>query len=300
MPVPFNDGASVAAPRYWDLRLGKIVGGVSVPFASAAEAKAAIPSTRRCRGLQVYVLNGSVIEDWQWVAGIADGDLVLKPGTTTPDLQAVSDVGNSTTQPLVSAAALLVIGDDTINNTIGITSPAKGSVGVNVYTGAQGPAIFWTLTGLATTVLLADNADGREIQLPDESGTLMMKRYKSYVGMMTQTGTSNPVITELENDVAPGGLSWSRFGVGAYQLGNAALTANKTIVIGGSRIPATGTGDIAYHQIGSNVTVSGRYAMYVDASDAITLSVRDSSNAAIELGALCGNRPIFFEIRVYN
>lgn len=80
MPIPVNDGFGIAAPRYLDMRCGKIVAGKSVPFDTVAEAKAAIPETRRCEGLIVYVKTGSVINEYQFVGGVADVNLVLKAG----------------------------------------------------------------------------------------------------------------------------------------------------------------------------------------------------------------------------
>lgn len=78
MPVNFNDGINLAAPRYLDLRQGKIVAGRSVPYDSTTEALATVPVSRRAVGLILYVLNGSIIQDWQFVGGTADGNLVLK------------------------------------------------------------------------------------------------------------------------------------------------------------------------------------------------------------------------------
>lgn len=54
----------------------KVVGLQHVPYASSAEVLSLISSTRRHRGQCFYVLNASVIEIWQFVAGFADGDLV--------------------------------------------------------------------------------------------------------------------------------------------------------------------------------------------------------------------------------
>lgn len=92
MPVPFNDGASVAAPRYFDLRQGKLVGSVSVPYASTAEALSSLVSTRRAEGLIVYVQNGSVVEQWQFQNGITNGDLVNITSSGLYSLPIASDI----------------------------------------------------------------------------------------------------------------------------------------------------------------------------------------------------------------
>lgn len=77
MPINLNDGFRLAAPRYEDLRQGQLVAGVnSAPYASSAAANTAIPITRRAEGLIVYVSNGAIVEQWQYVGGIADINLV--------------------------------------------------------------------------------------------------------------------------------------------------------------------------------------------------------------------------------
>lgn len=79
--VPINDGNEVRAPRYLDLREGKIVGGKSVPYDSVDEftdemSPYFIPLTRRAEGLEFKVKNGAVIEKWQLVGGIEKYNLV--------------------------------------------------------------------------------------------------------------------------------------------------------------------------------------------------------------------------------
>lgn len=89
MGIPINDGFGVAAPRYIDLRSGKIVLGKSVPYDSTAEALAAVISTRRCEGLIVFVKTGGVINEYWFVGGIADVNLVLK-GVATSQIATAS------------------------------------------------------------------------------------------------------------------------------------------------------------------------------------------------------------------
>lgn len=78
MPIPVNDGLGIAAPRYLDLRCGKIVAGKSVPYDTTAEALAAIPESRRAEGLVILVKTGLLITEHQFVGGVADVNLVLK------------------------------------------------------------------------------------------------------------------------------------------------------------------------------------------------------------------------------
>ncbi len=74
-----NDGFDFRAPRYGDQRQGKLVAGKSVPYDSTAEALAAINILYRAEGLTVYVKEGGIIKEYQFIGGIADVNLALKP-----------------------------------------------------------------------------------------------------------------------------------------------------------------------------------------------------------------------------
>lgn len=63
--VPINDGNEVRAPRYLDLRQGKIVGGKSVPYDNPAEILASVPVTRKVEGLPFYVKGTNGTETWR-------------------------------------------------------------------------------------------------------------------------------------------------------------------------------------------------------------------------------------------
>lgn len=63
--VPINDGNEVRAPRYLDLRQGKIVNGKSVPYDSETEILTAVPDSRKADGLPFYVRNSDKIDTWR-------------------------------------------------------------------------------------------------------------------------------------------------------------------------------------------------------------------------------------------
>lgn len=64
--VPINDGNEVRAPRYLDLRQGKIVGGRSVPYDTPTEILSAVPDAFKAEGLPFYVWgSGGIIETWR-------------------------------------------------------------------------------------------------------------------------------------------------------------------------------------------------------------------------------------------
>lgn len=94
---------------------------------------------------------------------------------------------------------------------------------------------FSTQSGGSSASITTNNLTAtRSLQFPDASGVLALEKpYKVYVALLTQTGTSAPVATVLENNL--GNVIWTRDNVGIYK---ATLTgefiANKTGVSIGS------------------------------------------------------------------
>ena len=93
--------------------------------------------------------------------------------------------------------------------------------------------------------------------------------YKSYICLLSQSETNNPVPTIIENTI--GDIVWSRADPG-YYLGTlpGAFTVNKTIVLVGTRWIYNGTGYVSgkegsvdYCEIYTSTTIAG------DGSDSI-------------------------------
>lgn len=80
MAQPINDNFMVLAGKHIDDRIGKIVGGKTVPFSSVAEANAAIPPAYRFRGMTVLVDDGSGLQEYWYSTDTVDGSLALKIG----------------------------------------------------------------------------------------------------------------------------------------------------------------------------------------------------------------------------
>jgi len=76
--IVINNGFSVNAGRGIDLRNGKIVSGMMVPYASVAEANAATPEAFRYKGLVKLIDDGTGMKEYWYLAGISNGDLVVK------------------------------------------------------------------------------------------------------------------------------------------------------------------------------------------------------------------------------
>ena len=73
------------------------------------------------------------------------------------------------------------------------------------------------------------------------TGATPTPAYKVYSALLTQSGTSNPVATVLENTI--GSLVWTRTAVGYYRATlSSAFTANKTMVLLGSNSPEFSVG----------------------------------------------------------
>ncbi len=226
-------------------------------------------------------------------------------------LQSVTDVGNRTTRTIVSDSSFIVLGsagsvvmvaDTTTNNNVRL-----------IIESGLGEIQFSSNGGSDFLALRVTNVTGsKTIEFPDADGTLVMSvngvpadisgdvqlPYKSYAVHLTQSGTSDPVPDVLYDGIG-GSMTWSRFGVGAYQLTSSNFTTNKTVAVGGLKLSG-GSSNQVYHDIGNNGAIVGRYSLYVDASNQITLSVRDSSNAAADLSSLITTGALFLEVRVYN
>jgi hypothetical protein len=76
MAIQINGTLDVRWPSLLDKRSGKLVGSVTIPYASVEEVASLLPSSRRAEGLVVYVKTMAGIEWWQYVGGIADENLV--------------------------------------------------------------------------------------------------------------------------------------------------------------------------------------------------------------------------------
>jgi hypothetical protein len=104
--------------------------------------------------------------------------------------------------------------------------------------------------------------------------------YKSYTALLTQSGTSAPVASVLENTI--GTVSYSYVGVGEYNINSSELfTVDKTLIFLGPGRYTTG------------VTILGTT---IGGTSSITIYSRNTSN--IGVNGLISSVPV--EIRVYN
>ena len=71
-----SSGLTIVAQQSVDGKQYKTLNGRHVPYASAAEFLAYVTATRRHIGEIGYIYNGTAIEVWQFVLGIADVNFV--------------------------------------------------------------------------------------------------------------------------------------------------------------------------------------------------------------------------------
>lgn len=76
----FNSSLTVAAQLSVEDKKFKLVSGKHVPYDSSADVLATITATRRHVGQVFRIANGANIEDWHFLGGIADENLVIKGG----------------------------------------------------------------------------------------------------------------------------------------------------------------------------------------------------------------------------
>jgi len=123
--------------------------------------------------------------------------------------------------------------------------------------------------------------------------------YKSYVALLTQSGTSAPTVTILENTL--GTIVWTRLSAGNYYgTLSDAFVAGKTIIVGNSNAEY---GDYySYNPLGGAGNVAGYYGFARDSKDVILFqTISSSTNNAVEASVLLtGSTTVPLEIRVYN
>jgi hypothetical protein len=119
------------------------------------------------------------------------------------------------------------------------------------------------------TLPTADGTSGQVLQT-NGSGTLSWFGPKKYVALLTQTGTSAPTATVLENTLS-GTPTLTRTGIGTYELTlTNEFTANKTWVVGGSADNNAGSGDFAtldIKRLNANKITLNTYDSFTPADD---------------------------------
>lgn len=131
------------------------------------------------------------------------------------------------------------------------------------------------------TRYIVDNATGQTI-----NGEQIVRPYKVYSATITQTGTTAPIATVLENTI--GEIVWSYDAPGQYIATlQDAFTENKVFFI--------------HQSIVSDDGGATQYTVFLFRSDPSFLSLR-TYNMAYTLtdGCLQAGTPLSLEIRVYN
>lgn len=116
-------------------------------------------------------------------------------------------------------------GDTTTND---ITANTFSTQGAKVWDDGTIEGASFQFSSLSGSLQSAAQ-DNKAWLLPDENGTIALTKYKVYTALLTQTGTSAPVATVLENTLGAT-ITWSYVGVGQYHAtaSSAVFTASKT------------------------------------------------------------------------
>lgn len=123
-------------------------------------------------------------------------------------------IGTST-KPLTNGANNeIVIGTNAIGNGSNTVTIGNSSITSNYFTGTVTAASPTLPTHLATKSYVDSLANARP--------------YKVYTALLTQSGTSAPVATVLENTLG-GTIVWSRLGTGSYAANHSGILLDKTI-----------------------------------------------------------------------
>jgi hypothetical protein len=183
MAISMNDTLVLAAQMSIEGKMFKVVGNKHVPYSNSADVLATITATRRHIGQVFRVANGAAIEDWEFVGGIADENLVKKGslpaggatgqvltkasgtdgdagwqtpsggGSISDDLQTYT---SGSTVTVTDGKNILIINPSTLQSAIAITLPATPSArnDIDIYFGgtiAAGSTVVTTVSILANT-----------------------------------------------------------------------------------------------------------------------------------------------------
>ncbi|MEW5675497.1 hypothetical protein ABGT15_04225 [Flavobacterium enshiense] len=206
--------------------------------------------------------------------GSNQGNVYIKGGVT---LQAVGSGGILTNIELNSSSGLTQILSRT-----GITSTQRKTEYNFKSTGILIDYKIGTASVGSITNILSPTASGTtDVYLPSESGTLVVQKYKSYVAVINQSGTSAPTATIMENTLG-GNITWTYNGVGYYEGTLSGAFPN-------------------YFKFYSNTSLQqygGAWA-YVDRGDTNTISLATGVGSTAQNG-IASDRSLRIEIRVYN
>jgi hypothetical protein len=195
---------------------------------SQLTAKAAkVESTDR---IPIADYNGTTY-DTKYVTGAEINEVLLD---TSPQLGGNLDVnghtitsasnGNIKIEP-AGTGAVLIGGNDAQPSELRFMELFSNG---SSYVGFKAPTDI--VTSRIYTLPTADGTNGQVLQT-NGSGTLSWFGAKKYVALLTQTGTSAPTATVLDNTLG-GTLVWSYDGVGSYTgTLTGAFTSNKTAVL---------------------------------------------------------------------
>lgn len=123
-------------------------------------------------------------------------------------------------------------------------------------------------------------------------------RAKIYRALITQTGTSAPTVTVLENTLG-GAINWTRSNAGNYygEL-TGGFPAGKTFIPGNTN--AEDGSAYSYNPIGSGGNITGYWSLAVDSEDFLLFqTISASTNNAVEYSSLLANTTIPIEIIIY-
>lgn len=151
------------------------------------------------------------------------------------------------------------------------------------------------------TVLKGDKGDTGATGATGPQGPEGTFGYNTYVGTMTQSGTSAPVVSILQNTLVDTTPTWTRSGVGDY-----VLTATSSFPSYATKLWISGMSDDANIGASSipiiNATggVVGHYKIYASDADRVKMAVFNTAGSQVDLVTLIGTTKIYLpEIRIY-
>lgn len=293
-PTQTAQGNPIEAGNLFTVSVAGTLGGVNYAVGEAFRALVDTPGQTAGNWQKlIFIAGAQTVDTAGLVRKATDAEVVAGTANdnsvSTKQLQDKLDnlpSSVSTLQQVTTAGNTIISGNNKTEIFAGQYSVENTSSQAKVEHLATGIR-FWKNfvgTGLRNIFLSSPDTQATDltVKLPTESGTLAIQKYKSYVALISQSGTSAPTVTVIHNDI--GNIVFSRDTVGTYRATlPGAFPANKTFIpnakyaISGEEAIHLG---VAYYRVDNNYIGFNSYF-----------------NANEEDGILQGES---LEIRVYN
>lgn len=249
MAIPVNDNIQNSSPKSLDNKYGIFASGAFRAYTSISEANSSIGSGLRYLGLTVLINTGSANVEYWYLAGITDGDLVIK----------IPTIG--ATSPITFTSNTIAIPTATTSQNGYLTSSDWNIFNLKVTTAANvgsGAGLFLNKTG--TTLNFKSIIAGSNITITENSNDITIASTGSGSSTGANLGSTGARIYSSNSGST---LQFRRLIVGSG-LSATENTNDITITLPDLTLPNSLTTSDASINVLSSVTIPNSSAGYIE------------------------------------